>query len=300
MKSDNLYITKTEIKLNDDRSEKICYDSSDYPIYIRRGILSHYPGYTAPSHWHADIELIAVLDGEMDYNINGEIIRLHKGEGVFVNAQQMHFGFSDSGTECAFICVIFHPMLLCAVPAYEEDFVLPVIRNNGAPFALLAPDVRWQGEILEQIYALDRSTNRETIALKAQAAFAAIWALLYENLPRENPVETHKSGDLTAARNMIGFIQKNYTRKISLKEIASSGAVGQSKCCKLFAQYFRQTPNAYLNQYRLNKSLELLRDPELSITEIALSSGFGGASYYSETFRKYFGKTPSEFRRFIQ
>ena len=58
------------IELNDDRSEKIPYDSPDYPIYIRQGVLSHYPNYAAPSHWHDDIELIAVLDGEMDYHVN--------------------------------------------------------------------------------------------------------------------------------------------------------------------------------------------------------------------------------------
>ena len=90
---------------------------------------------------------------------------------------------------------------------------------------------------------------------------------------------------------------KNYTRRISLKDIALSGAVGQSKCCKLFAKYFRQTPNTYLNQYRLNKSLELLQSGDRSVTEIALSVGFSGASYYAEIFRRYFGKSPTEFRR---
>lgn len=70
------------IELKDDRSEKVQYDDTAYPIYIRRGILSYYPNYTAPSHWHDDIELIAVLDGEMDYNVNGEITTLQKGEGI--------------------------------------------------------------------------------------------------------------------------------------------------------------------------------------------------------------------------
>ena len=102
------------------------------------------------------------------------------------------------------------------------------------------------------------------------------------------------SSDLTIIRDMVGFIQKNYTQKISLDDIALSGAVGQSKCCKLFAKYFRQTPNNYLNGYRLNKSLELLCDDDMSVTEIALSVGFGGASYYAELFRKCFGKCPTE------
>lgn len=68
--------------------------------------LSTLTNYAAPSHWHDDIELIAVPEGEMDYNMNGEVIRLQKGEGIFVNAQQLHFGFSRTMTECIFICII--------------------------------------------------------------------------------------------------------------------------------------------------------------------------------------------------
>lgn len=285
------------MELKDDRSEKIHYNDTAYPIFIRRGALSDYPNYTAPSHWHDDIELIAILDGQMNYNVNGEIITLQKGEGIFVNARQIHFGFSISKTECDFICILLHPMLLCAVPAYEHDFVLPVIRSNSVPFVFLDPKIHWQETILEQIYYMEQNKGQKTTPLKVQSAFFVIWSLLYENIQPENHIATTKNNDLTAARNMVGFIQKNYTRKISLKEIALAGAVGQSKCCKLFAKYFGQTPNTYLNQYRLNKSLEILKNSDMSVTEIALSVGFSGASYYTEIFRKYFGKSPTEFRK---
>lgn len=285
------------IELKDDRSEKLPYDTPDYPIYIRRGLLSHYPNYAAPIHWHDDVELIAVLDGKMDYNVNGETVKLQKGEGIFVNARQMHVGFSDSKTECKFICVILHPMLLCSAPAYERDFVRPVVCNSCIPFVFLEPNVDWQRKILEQIHFMDRCKSQKAAPLKVQSSFSVIWSLLYENLPLEDHAAVPVSNDLTAARSMIGFIQKNYARRITLKEIAASGAVGQSKCCKLFAKYFGQTPNTYLNQYRLNKSLELLENGDLSITEIALSVGFSGASYYAEIFHKCFGKSPTEFRR---
>lgn len=285
------------MELKDDRSEKIRYDDTAYPVSIRRGMLCGYPNHTAPGHWHDDIELIAILEGEMKCNVNGEVIPLRKGEGVLVNARQMHFCFSDLKARCECICILFHPMLLCAVPAYEQDFVMPVIHNSSAPFVFLDPHVHWQRAILEQIYAMERFKGQKAAPLKAQSSFSLIWSILYENIPQEAHMPRTRSNDLTAVRNMAGFIQKNYTRKISLKEIALSGAVGQSKCCKLFAKYFGQTPNAYLNQYRLNKSLEYLRGGDLSITETALSVGFGGASYYTEVFRKCFGESPTAFRK---
>lgn len=284
------------IELKDDRSEKVHYDSPGYPIYIRSGRLSHYPNYAAPNHWHDDIELIAVLAGEMKYNVNGEIIDLPGGSGILVNARQMHFGFSDSRSECDFICVLLHPMLLCSASSCENDFILPVVRNDAMQYVFLNREIIWQKNILEQIHFMYTRKDRKTAPLDVQSAFSAIWSLLYENVPPNTNVSSPQNNDLSITKNMVGFIQKYYTRKISLMDIAASGAVGQSKCCKLFAKYFNQTPNIYLTQYRLNKSLGLLRDTDLSITEIALTVGFGGASYYAETFRKWFGKSPTEFR----
>lgn len=104
--------------LNENNSEKVCYDIHHYPVYIRRGLLSHYLNYSAPNHWHDDIELIAVLSGEMEYSVNGEILALKKGQGLLVNAGQMHFGFSRkkqnvilSVSFCIRCCYLpFHPL----------------------------------------------------------------------------------------------------------------------------------------------------------------------------------------------
>lgn len=284
------------IELKDDRSEKVHYNNPDYPIYIRDGQLSHYPNYAAPNHWHNDIELIAILAGEMKYNVNGKTINLPSGSGILVNAGQMHFGFSDTRSECFFLCILLHPMFLCSTSSCENNFVLPVIRNQAMPYIFLDRDIIWQKKILEQIHFMYTRKDQKTAPLDVQSAFSAIWSLLYENVPPDDTMISPQSNDLNITKNMVGFIQKYYTRKISLMDIAASGAVGQSKCCKLFAKYFSQTPNVYLTQYRLNKSIELLRGTDLSITEIALTVGFGGASYYAETFRKWFGKSPTEFR----
>lgn len=96
---------------------------------------------------------------------------------------------------------------------------------------------------------------------------------------------------------MIGFIQQNHTVKITLADIAASGAVGQSKCCKIFAKYIGYTPNAYLTQYRLDKSTELLKNTDMPVMEIAHAVGFNGSSYYAEAFRKWSGKSPSAYRK---
>lgn len=282
--------------LRDDRSEKVNYDSK-YLTYIRRGCLSGYPNYAAPSHWHDDIEFILVLSGEMQYNINGEIITLKSDEGLFVNARQMHCGFSSMHSECDFICILLHPSLLCAHPDTEQDFIRPIVRNQKFPYALLSAKVLWQREIcyrLKQIYDIK---NSPTMAMKVLGHFALIWSLLLENAPEYFETEPVQDRDLAVLKNMVGLIQQHYTEKITLPQVAKAGCMGESKCCKLFQRYLKQTPNKYLTEYRLNKSIGLLQNSEMTITQIALSVGFGGGSYYAEIFRKWMGLTPVEYRK---
>lgn len=293
------------MKLNDDFSEKIQYDFPDCPVFLHRGLLSRYPGRRAPNHWHNDVELIYVLSGRMKYNVNGQIFLLRPGEGIFVNSGQMHFGFSDGENDCRFICALMHPVLLCPAPAWEENYVLPLIENSCAACVHLKPNIPWQKEICQQICSLEQiwykssrtEENTDLAPLKALSVFSQIWYSLCKNVDEGKEIVNRQSFDLTITKNMVGFIQKNYTRKITLADIASSGAVGESKCCRLFSKFFSLTPNAYLNQYRLDKSIYLLENTDLAITEIALQTGFCSASYYAECFRKWFGQSPTKYRK---
>lgn len=284
-----------QVEVKEDKSEKVQYHNTDYPIYISRNRLSDYPHYGAPSHWHDDIEFIAVLAGEMQYNVNGEILTMKAGEGVFVNARRLHFGYSAKKRECSFICVLLHPLLLCVLPAFERDFVLPLLKDPALSFVKLCPDRDWKQEIYELICGIYAGREEKTAPIQAQIAFLKIWNLLLEHISMESR-QKMADPELTILKNMIGFVQQNYMNKLSLKAIAASGAVGQSKCCSLFAKYLKQTPNGYLTRYRLNKGMELLRDTGLSVTEVAAAAGFGGGSYFAEVFRKWMGKSPTEYR----
>lgn len=281
----------------DDRAEKIQYDSSEYPIYIRRELLSAYPNYSAFSHWHDAVEFIVILSGSMYYNINGTVIHLTVGEGVFVNARQLHFGYSEQ-VECDFLCILLHPLLLCTLPAMEQEYIMPLLQNQNAAYLKLQPENQVHQRIMDALLAIYEKKDMPAAPLRTQAAFAAIWADLFELIPIPNRKKgsTMGSNNLTILKSMLSFIQHNYTGKISLAGIAASGAVGQSKCYQLFHAYLHQTPNEYLTAYRLRKSSRLLCETDLTVSEIALEVGFGGASYYAETFRKWFGQSPMEYK----
>ena len=281
--------------LKDDRSEKIIYDLPGYPILARHALLSTYPNYSASIHWHDAVEFAVVLSGSTDYNVNGTIIPLNKSDGIFINSRQLHFG-SSKQTECSFLYIILHPVLLCTSPAIEHDLVSPLIQVQNAAFLRLSGEDVLHKRIIDGLKYIYDIKDTLTAPLKIQGIFSLVWADILGIIPQTEIKKTLSADNLTILKNMVGFIQERFKDKISLADIARAGAVGQSKCCRLFQACLSQTPNTYLTSYRLDKSCVLLRDTDMTIAEIALEVGFGSASYFTETFRKWYAQTPTKYR----
>ena len=207
------------VDLKDDRSETVRYNFEDYPVYIRKSLLSTYNNFEAPPHWHEDIEFIAVLRGEMNYNINGEIITLAQKEGVFVNSRQLHWGVSKEKKECEFICILIHPMMLCVTGAIEQKYVVPLLENQNAPYIKLSADKPWQNKVLNCITNMYKAKDDTVSPLIISSLFLKIWSILF-SYSNTSASPQNLSCDLTILKNMVGYIQKFYCKKITLKDIA--------------------------------------------------------------------------------
>lgn len=287
---------EVSIDLNTDRSENVQYNNTEFPVYVRRELLSIYPNYSAASHWHDDVELVVVLTGYMLYNVNGNIVTLNQGQGIFVNARQIHFGYSDHNSECEFICVILHPVLLCTSPYIEQKYITPIIANNSFSYCVLHETEKWENNILESVRLMNDWVEDHSFPLQIQSLFYRIWTELYNHAPKEQKLPGKRTHQLTALKDMMEYIQRNYKSKIALDDIAVAGKVCKSNCCSIFRDYLKQTPIGYLTDYRLKRSIDLMNSTDMTIAEISYEVGFSGASYYTETFRRYYGSTPVEFR----
>ena len=281
--------------LNSDASENVAYNIPDFPAYIKKGQLSSYPDFRAVSHWHDDLEFMLILEGEMLYDVNGHRIALQAGEGIFVNSRCFHYGYSDVHAECLFICILLSPQLLSVNSYFVQNYLDPLIRNVHFPYQKLNPSIQWQNSILHDLAMLYEKNTDEIHPFYILEKTVHIFRLLSENMDFF-PDYDKNTGDILALTAMMGYVQKNYPDRILLKDISSAGNCCKTKCTALFQDYLNTSPMVYLNRYRLEKAVFLLRNTALSVTEIAYACGFSNASYFCELFHKYYGTTPGKFR----
>ena len=272
-----------------DGAERIRYQNPTFPLRVTRGDENSLP----LCHWHDDVELVLVTQGSMVYRVNNQEVKVVQGDAIFVNARQMHYGYSlEKGS--TYMCITFRPELLCINAEIGSKFVLPVVTNQGVPWLVLRQEIEAHRLPLDVIRSVSemRIQGRELAVLGRMFEF---WHGLYEAAQTQR--QAAFDGNAQVLRSMIEYIRTHYPERISLEKIAQAGGVCRSKCCQIFRKFMTLSPNDYLNTFRLEKAAELLKTTNATVKEIADACGFSSASYFSEIFLENKGCSPTNYRK---
>ena len=98
-----------------------------------------------------------------------------------------------------------------------------------------------------------------------------------------------------AARDFL--LQSLSNPDLRQEEIAASIGVSEVYLRRLFHKHYGQSPNQFLTSERLRHACELMWNPDLTLEEIALQSGFSTLSYFCRVFKEQHGTSPGEFRK---
>jgi YesN/AraC family two-component response regulator len=100
----------------------------------------------------------------------------------------------------------------------------------------------------------------------------------------------------SALRKAERFIWENYTRKISLQEIAGASGLSAPYFSTIFKEEMGENLSNYLNRLRVEKAAAMLAETDLHISGIAAACGFEDQSWFSKIFKSYTGHSPGKFR----
>ncbi len=118
------------------------------------------------------------------------------------------------------------------------------------------------------------------------SGFSLLWLEFVKALGEEKGNAVSINKDAERIRKGISYIQRNYTKKITLKDIAEICQSCQSECCRMFRNVVKESPIEYVNTYRIRRSLILIEEGTYSMTEIAQKTGFQEAAILLRYSRK--------------
>ncbi len=98
-------------------------------------------------------------------------------------------------------------------------------------------------------------------------------------------------------RRLIEFVEENLDRDLSLEAMAGEVGISPLYLPRAFKGAVGQSPHQYVLARRIERARELLRDTDLPIVDVALSSGFSSQSHLSNWFVRMVGVSPAAYRR---
>jgi len=279
----------------DDGSEIVNYDDPNFPTYIYDGWIAPKVTWEGVPHFHEDIEIMTIKEGQLMYTVNGKQLLLREGDTIVINSNQIHYNSCVNGGIAKYVICVIHPSILVNSVAVEMQAVRPIIDNPDLPYLRFRYINEHTESIRNLILALP-DVRHDPFAITKQ--FYLIWDIIRKQAETLGKTEEVVSDPrMMSFKTMMHFIANNYQKQITLSDIAASGNISKSLCNTLFHQYVGESPINYLMHLRARKVAELLRAGKMSMSDIAQLTGFGGVSYMSETFRKFFEKSPREYRK---
>jgi len=122
---------------------------------------------------------------------------------------------------------------------------------------------------------------------------------LIETNSNENFTDKDEDSKELYVRKAVEYIQRNYSRKLTISNMAKYIGLDRSYLGSIFKQYMGMSPQRYIMKFRIDKACELMENPVLSIGDISRSVGYDDQLLFSKTFKKFKGICPKEYRKDI-
>ncbi|MDD3278939.1 MAG: AraC family transcriptional regulator [Lachnospiraceae bacterium] len=255
-----------------------------------------------PDHWHNFVEIIAPMQEDFEITINSEVYHLKECQIAYVHPGQLHAISSRQKKPC--IIVQFDPSLLTRMKNYNDHTLLfnqvGILDEAFCSASGISSLLNILIDIKNQYYSHDHFRE-----LRLCSQLMEFHASLGEFLEKRF-YEQKAPADLISFKKhnkqfnkICGYITQNCAQDLTLDQLAEYSGFSKYHFSRLFKEFTNTTFLNFLTTARLGKTMELLSDSTLAITDVAYQSGFGSLTTFNRIFRQYMGCTPSKYRNLL-
>jgi AraC-like DNA-binding protein len=279
-----------ELKYKSERKEL------DQSFYVKR---EHVPHHEGNWHYHEEYELIYILRGEGLRIVGDSLSNFGPPQLALVGPWLPHLWKNVESPEddvsVDLIIVKFNQLLsgwdIFSLPEFEGIFNLLKLSKQGLIFG-------------ENTIALVHQILFDLS--KAEGAEKIIHLLnVLKILSESEDFETISSPDFMIPTTVLGenrlsriinFISNNFTKEISLDELALEAAMTPSSLCRFFKNRTNKTIFQFINEFRISKACQMLIPGNKSVSEICFESGFNSLTTFNRVFKELKKNTPREYK----
>ena len=242
--------------------------------------------YNFSGEKHSYWELTYVDKGELLTTIDGVSYHLKQGDLIFYAPMQFHTQSTFEKISSSYLTINFkmnfnHADLLCnKIFSLKRDsyFIVTRLIEELSNDNLYSNDLSlcYLKQLIIQMLRLDNSH--------------------FHSKPTTHMQQTYENELLN---DILLYIDNNIYEKISVSTLCEHFCISTSMLHSLFRKNMNNTAKNYINELKLSKSKELIRNSTHTLSEISEMLGFSSIHYFSKKFKSYFNISPTEYSKSI-
>ena len=233
---------------------------------------------SGPFHFHSQIELYFVDEGEMEVAIENLSTTLYAGEMSIALSFVPHGYYTPKSSSSGALII---PTMIC------EEFI-----NETKDKHVINPFIT-DKETVAKIRWYARELTRDGINKIERDGYVGVILGIIMDVLRFERVE--EPLDSSFSSRLLFYVNENYTSDLSLGSIAAHFGYSESYVSHYFKARFNVTFNKYVRLIKLKRAVTLMKDRKNSITYCAMESGFSSVRSFYRAFSDEFRCTPKEY-----
>lgn len=293
-------MAKRTILVDSARRELEKHGTETFPMTVNHDDLWSFEGKNVPIHWHNDLEINLIREGEAVFQVYQKSYRVRTGEGFLLNRNVPHSCSSPGNEHVRYSTILVRPDFLYGDfgSDVERKCFQPFLQNSAIPCIHLTGFDENGKEILQKLNQVEEAFDRKRFCyeLKIKGFLCEAFAMiLYGHRQELTKFVPANLQELERLEKMLNYLNMHFTEVISLQDLADQVHLSREVCCRLFKKMTGKTITGYLEEYRVNKSFSLVQSGQYSMTQITEMVGFSNPSRFASAFRKRFGCNPGEY-----
>lgn len=276
----------------------IRFKNSDFPISVSRTKLISVPEKSDLSKTcHEELEIKYFTSGSSSMLINTKSITAHAGDIIIVNPYEYHANIAAG--ECGGEYYLFMLGLdFLTSERFDRLDLRRLLLGERVRFRNLVRKNARAVEILLRI-ADEMKYRQKEYELAVRGLVTELFAVFLRSEIECVISEETLNDNIKFYRSIepaLSVIRTNYISDISVEKLASVCGMSKFYFCRVFKRATGLTAIQYLTEHRLGIADMLLKNSDLSITQVANRTGFDDESYFSRCYKKSRGISPKELR----
>lgn len=244
------------------------------------------------AHWHDEIELIYMQDGEASFTISNKAIIAKKGDLIFCDKREIHYTTSHN-ENTTFEFLIFDSGI---ISNYYQGLFLSSHLLTSQEMKDMELSEEWQilTKVCDKELKEEGSFYKDIISSQIKGFFFRM-ARAIQQKNNDRVYEDRKYRMSIEFSKVLSYIGEHYSEKLTLPDLASLLGFSEGHFSKLFKKSTGLGFAKYLNYIRISNAMEMIRGGEHRMVDISSSCGFESVRNFNRVFLNVAGCTPTEY-----